>query len=193
MLWPAAAAAGEDHPACLAWRLHATACMRVRSHGPPLSPPHPGVLGCVGTARAATRALEPVRDPGMSWSMGVKQLFFPSWLQGTWWVESTFKGASFPQGNRFIGRTTPGLQKGSIIAAMPDVGAGPLSFQLRFVRSGNKVVADRPFNYRQTVDAFLGYEAVQKVDYEPENNPTRAVSQSVNFTPRGSGVDVPIR
>jgi hypothetical protein len=35
------------------------------------------------------------------------------------------------------------------------------------------VFRGRPFNIQQQVDAFLRYPAIQQVDYEPAQNPTR--------------------
>ena len=54
-----------------------------------------------------------------------------------------------PLGRRFVTRSTPGVTKASMLAALPDVGAGmdgrTVRFQLRFVRSAEEggIVADR--------------------------------------------------
>jgi hypothetical protein len=71
-------------------------------------------------------------------------------------VTSSFKGASFPLGQRFVSRATPGATKASLIAALADVGAGmeaPVVYQARFTDSQAEggVVADRAFNIQQQV------------------------------------------
>ena len=54
-----------------------------------------------------------------------------------------------PLGRRFVTRSTPGVTKASMLAALPDVGAGmdgrTVRFQMRFVRSAEEggIVADR--------------------------------------------------
>jgi hypothetical protein len=49
-------------------------------------------------------------------------------------VSSSFRDASFPLGQRFLSRATPGATKASLIAALADVGAGmdaPVTYQAR--------------------------------------------------------------
>lgn len=94
----------------------------------------------------------PVANPGVSFALRNRdrQLFYPPWLEGDWDVVASFSGASFPQGQRVMGRSVPGVLKGSIIVALPDVGAAmerPLHYRWRFTRSseaeGGGVVSDR--------------------------------------------------
>ncbi|GLC49795.1 hypothetical protein PLESTB_000309500 [Pleodorina starrii] len=132
----------------------------------------------------------PIFQPGVAWALRNRdrQLFYPSWLRGEWQVTARFAAASFPQGRRLLGRTVPGVLQGSMVVALPDVGAGmdgPVSYRARFVESpgeGGGVVADRVFNVRQLMDAFYGFEVTRKVEYEPLKNPTRLTV--VYATPR---------
>ncbi|KAF5828958.1 hypothetical protein DUNSADRAFT_16755 [Dunaliella salina] len=138
-----------------------------------------------------------ISNPGVSWTLNkrAKQLKYPDWLSGTWEVHASFVDAGFPLGKRFINREVPGFTKGSMIVALADVGAAmerPLVYQSRFLYSAEEggVVADRPFNIKQQADALLGYAAVQSVNYEPLDNPTRL--NVVWTTPRRSGSSDPL-
>ncbi|GIL49804.1 hypothetical protein Vafri_6022 [Volvox africanus] len=149
---------------------------------PLLPPPVPDLL-----AQLEGRA--PIFQPGVAWSLRNRdrQLFYPSWLAGEWEVTARFAAASFPQGRRLLGRTVPGVLKGSMVVALPDVGAAvdaPLHYRMRFMESpqGGGVVADRVFNVRQLMDAFYGFEVCRRVEYEPLENPTRMTV--VYATPR---------
>lgn len=142
------------------------------------------------SASGLAALLEPgaqVRHPGVAWSIGKrsKQLYYPDWLEGTWQAEASLDKVANPLGRRFVTRSTPGVTKASMLAALPDVGAGmdgrTVRFQMRFVRRVEEggVVADRPFNLAQLDNAFLGYEAVTSVMYNPLENPTRL---SITYT-----------
>ncbi|EFJ52741.1 hypothetical protein VOLCADRAFT_127341 [Volvox carteri f. nagariensis] len=110
----------------------------------------------------------PIFQPGVAWSRRNRdrQLFYPAWLAGEWEVTARFAAASFPQGHRLLGRTVPGVLKGSMVAALPDVGAA----------------MDGVFNVRQLMDAFYSFAVTRKVEYEPLKNPTRLTV--VYATPR---------
>ncbi|KXZ52325.1 hypothetical protein GPECTOR_10g957 [Gonium pectorale] len=132
---------------------------------------------------------EPIYQPGVAWALRNRdrQLFYPAWLAGEWEVTARFAAASFPQGRRLLGRTVPGVLKGSMVVALPDVGAAmeaPLRYRARYVRSEEEggVVADRVFNVQQLMDAFYGFEVTRRVEYEPLKNPTRLTV--VYATPR---------
>ncbi|GLI62963.1 hypothetical protein VaNZ11_005819, partial [Volvox africanus] len=149
---------------------------------PLLPPPVPDLL-----AQLEGRA--PILHPGVAWSLRnrSRQLFYPPWLAGEWEVTARFAAASFPQGRRLLGRTVPGVLKGSMVVALPDVGAAidaPLQYRMRFVESPQEsgVVADRVFNVRQLMDAFYGFEVCRRVEYDPLENPTRMTV--VYATPR---------
>lgn len=120
-----------------------------------------------------------VRSPGVAWALGTRLLFFPDWLEGEWALsDAKLEGVQTPLGRKFVNRNTPGVTKASALCGFPDVGAearGPLEFHWRFVRSESLggVVADRAFNTRSTVDGFLGFSSVQRVEYDPSREPTR--------------------
>lgn len=121
-----------------------------------------------------------LRSPGVGWALTNKQrqLFYPDWLQGTWQAEARFLNASFPLGTRFLSRATPGVTKGSIIAALSDVGLAqerPVEMLMRWTYSEAEggVVADRVYNISQQVDAFLGPGTLRSVAYDAASNPTR--------------------
>jgi hypothetical protein len=92
----------------------------------------------------------PIFQPGVAWALRNRdrQLFYPAWMRGEWEVSARFAAASFPQGRRLLGRTVPGVLKGSMVVALPDVGAAmdaPVLYRVRFVDSPREggVVADR--------------------------------------------------
>ncbi|KAG2439515.1 hypothetical protein HXX76_004868 [Chlamydomonas incerta] len=120
------------------------------------------------------------RVPRVAWALRNedRQLYYPDWMEGEWEVTARFAGASFPQGRKLLGRTVPGVLKGSMTVALPDVGAAMESdvrYRARFERDplgGGRVVADRVFNAKELMDAFYGLAVTRRVEYEPRN-PTR--------------------
>lgn len=92
----------------------------------------------------------PIFQPGVAWALRNRdrQLRYPPWMRGEWAVTARFAAVSFPQGRRLLGRTVPGALKGSMVVALPDVGAAaeaPLHYRARFKESPQEggVVADR--------------------------------------------------
>ena len=78
--------------------------------------------------------------------LGSKQVFYPSFFEGTWSVQGRLKQVTFPQGEGFLRKDVPGVTKSSMLAALPDVGAGmesPVTYQCRFSRNGDDIIADR--------------------------------------------------
>lgn len=71
----------------------------------------------------------------------------PASFQGTWAALASFEDVRLPLGPRFLSRGTPGVTKGSIMAALPDVGAAQdrvLQTSMRWVEAEEGgVVADR--------------------------------------------------
>ncbi|KAG2501908.1 hypothetical protein HYH03_000406 [Edaphochlamys debaryana] len=131
---------------------------------------------------AQLEGAQAVYYPGVSWARTNRdrQLRYPEWIEGEWQVTARFTGASFPQGQRLMGRTVPGVLRGSMAVALPDVGAAmdaPLAYRARFVREpealGGGVVADRVFNVAQVMDAHYRMPVTRRVEYAPEDNPTR--------------------
>jgi hypothetical protein len=74
------------------------------------------------------------------------QVYYPSTFEGTWNVTGVLKEVTFPQGQRFLRVDVPGVTKASMIAALPDVGAGmetPVTYQCRYARGADGVTPDR--------------------------------------------------
>ena len=92
--------------------------------------------GLVGNGFDLDAVLAPgkpsIRSPGLSWSTAKKskQVFYPSWMEGTWDVTAEFSGAYTPLGQRFTSSSTPGFTKASILA-VADVGATPVQYKAR--------------------------------------------------------------
>ncbi|KAL6758278.1 hypothetical protein V8C86DRAFT_2598778 [Haematococcus lacustris] len=168
---------------CISTALPVTAATLAPQLPPFLQAPSPGSL------LQASPSQQLISNPGNSWAFtdAGRQLYYPSWLEGTWAVSASFQGAGFPLGSRFISKAVPGVTKGSMLMAMADVGAAQdvnCLWHIRFLRTPLGVVADRSFNVQQQADALLGYEAVKSVEYEPDVNPTRLAV--VWATPRRS-------
>ena len=105
---------------------------------------------------------------------------YPGWLEGEWSVRSEFAGYEFPSASaseETIARepSTPGFQKMSL-AFLPDVGANA-TFRARFSRGRGKrakgVYEDRAFNLSEIIDAYVGADAVEEVEYDAERDANR--------------------
>lgn len=140
------------------------------------------VSGVAEELRRELRGEAPVRSPGESWDLRRflpepnpvargQQLAYPGWLEGTWNVSARFIGASEPEGKRYVTDQTPGVRQGTLLP-LPNVGQEP-SFQQRYLRAPEGAVEDRAFNAKQLMEAFLPAAVVQRVDYNPEKDPTR--------------------
>lgn len=111
------------------------------------------------------------------------QQVYPLWMRGCWNIEMSFSGFLFP--SKTISKQTltqdfgiAGFQKCSI-AQIADVGKEKVSMQMRIDRGTGW--EDRNFNLRQTIDAHLGYPAVQTVVYDGKKNPNRIGIDFVNY------------
>lgn len=134
-----------------------------------------------GTAERLRRELDgeaPVENPGVSWNLGRflpdkpgQQLIYPDWMAGTWDVATKYVSASAPLGRRYISDRTPGTRVGTLLT-IPDIGSSP-SFLQRFLRAPGGAVADRSYNIRTRIEAFLPNATSAMVSYEPEKDPTR--------------------
>lgn len=118
-------------------------------------------------ADMVTRGIPQNPGPSFAVTKKQKQLFYPPWLQvcgdevvvtiappttvppqGTWQAEGRLVGIAFPQGGQMLSPSVPGFTKGSLIAAIADVGVGqdaPIAMRMRWVDSPQEggVVADR--------------------------------------------------
>eukprot|EP01025_Chloroclados_australasicus_P030091 TRINITY_DN3014_c1_g1_i1.p2 TRINITY_DN3014_c1_g1~~TRINITY_DN3014_c1_g1_i1.p2 ORF type:complete len:321 (-),score=16.07 TRINITY_DN3014_c1_g1_i1:239-1201(-) len=125
--------------------------------------------------------VQQVKNPGVDWVIlnKDKQLFYPDWLEGLWEAQAQLVDVKFPLGKKYISRSTPGVTLASIIAALPDVGAGLdsiVEYKIRFYNSQKEggVVADRIFNIKQLLDNFSkDLVTGVMVEYDPLKNPTR--------------------
>jgi len=148
-------------------------------------------LGELITARTIT-------NPGTAFA-GPSQLYYPDWLQGEWHATSKFVAFDAPLGNRFV----PAGALESIKAPAEYGGLGNVvEYDLRYYPPAgdelgapsafgfsrgappkDKVVADRKVNTKSTTNAFMGYAAVQRVEYDPTVSPTKLVVQFSELTP----------
>ncbi|GAX27186.1 hypothetical protein FisN_13Lh264 [Fistulifera solaris] len=111
------------------------------------------------------------------------QQLYPTWMRGLWNIEMSFSGFLFP--SQTITKETllrdfaiAGFQKCSI-AHIADVGKEKVTMPMAIDRETGW--EDRVFNLRQTIDAHLGYAAVQEVLYDGKKNPNRIGINFVNY------------
>jgi hypothetical protein len=100
---------------------------------------------------------------------------FPSWMRGSWKVESKYGGYLFP--SQTISRQSltqdfvvPGFQKCSI-AQTADVGKESVTYA--WTIDPQTGWEDRQANFQQAINAYLGYPAVHQVLYDARKNPNR--------------------
>jgi hypothetical protein len=106
---------------------------------------------------------------------------FPEWMAGDWTISSTFNGFIFPSTTiskqRIVNNSLiPGFQKCSI-AATSDVGKDA-TYQFRIDPVTRQ--EDRPYNLKQSINAYLGYEAVSGV-IMAVSNPNRISIDFVDY------------
>ena len=99
---------------------------------------------------------------------------YPKFMKGEWDVSLKFAGYLFP--SKTISKddivknvNIPGFQKCSI-ASIADVGRELTTYRMKIKENGTE---DRAQTLAETIDAHLGYKAVQDVLYDPSNNPNR--------------------
>ena len=114
---------------------------------------------------------------------------YPEWLEGTWRCTATFAGFEFPSKTMSKSAlikepTIPGFQKLSLVY-VPDVGTSDVSYDVRFAKFEGieGVLEDRAFNLKSIVNAYLGKDAVESVEYEPTRDANRT---TVNIRPGAS-------
>lgn len=142
----------------------------------------PSLAAAMEPSGLASRLKE--RDPAALknrlFNIPPSQQVFPIWMRGSWNIEMSFSGFLFP--SKTISKETlfkdfgiAGFQKCSI-AQIADVGKENVTLQKVIDRETG--LEDRNFNLRQTIDAHLGYPAVQEVVYDGKKNPNRI---GINF------------
>ena len=148
----------------------------------PLTTVIPSIATAMEPAGLASRLKE--RDPAALknrlFNIPPSQQVFTVWMRGSWNIEMSFSGFLFP--SKTIPKDTllrdfgvAGFQKCSI-AQIADVGKENVILQKAIDRETGW--EDRNFNLRQTIDAHLGYSAVQDVVYDGKKNPNRI---GINF------------
>lgn len=91
----------------------------------------------------------------------VGDLFYPSWIAGTWRVKSTLIDLAAPLAPEII---TPGFQSNRSLINQP------IAFDVRFTKQLSKpVIADRAFNGLNIARAYLGDRAVLAVKVDPKS------------------------
>ena len=97
---------------------------------------------------------------------GIDNLYYPSWLAGTWDVTQTLTDTSTPLGLKYIGGPN-----GSVEIATQSLNEQkkqldvPVNLRLRYISSKFGVAEDRLFNTKQRLDAFAGRSVVSSVEY----------------------------
>ena len=123
-------------------------------------------------ARTLSERLEAqlLRRPGMG-SRSLKEAAYPPWLEGDWAVQLRLAAFTTPLGRRFV--PPAALQAVEGAATAP-----PVAYRMRFVREQRPepglfrgaprpvVMPDRAFNTKSSTDAVLGYDAVERVQYD---------------------------
>ncbi len=104
---------------------------------------------------------------------------YPDFMRGEWDVSLRFAGYLFPSTNiskdEIVKNVNiPGFQKASI-AAIADVGRDLTTYTMKINKDG---LEDRVQTLKGSIDAHLGYNAVNDVIYDPSSNPNRI---SINF------------
>lgn len=93
-------------------------------------------------------------------------LYYPSWLSGTWDVTQTLIAASTPLGLKFIGgpNGSEAIAAESFKEQTKQMNV-PVKLQLRFVTTKFGVAEDRIFNTRERLDGFAGRKVVSSIEY----------------------------
>jgi hypothetical protein len=108
---------------------------------------------------------------------------YPTWMRGEWDVLSSFSGFTFP--SKIISKerivqnaNIPGFQKCSI-ASIADIGSQNIRYRYKIdVQNGYE---DRKCNLENEINAFLKYQAISNVIYDPIVNPNRISIQFINY------------
>lgn len=107
---------------------------------------------------------------------------YPQFLHGEWTVTLSFRGYTFPsksirKDELIKSYDLPGFRKCSI-ASIADVGQEKTTYRMKIDK--NTGYEDRSSTLLQSINAHLGYNAVQSVMYDQSSNPNRL---SIDFIP----------
>mmetsp|Transcript_18159 Transcript_18159/g.49574 ORF Transcript_18159/g.49574 Transcript_18159/m.49574 type:complete len:345 (+) Transcript_18159:48-1082(+) len=106
---------------------------------------------------------------------GVDNLFYPSYLAGTWDVTQTLIQSSTPLGPIYLGG--PNGDKAIAEKAIAESQANlnrPVKLQLRYISTKWGVAEDRLFNTKNRLDSFAGRSVVSNVAYNDVGSSNRA-------------------
>ena len=132
------------------------------------------------SAKLAQRNAAALKKPLFNFAPG--RQVYPPWFEGTFETTIQFRGFEFPSISGLTKQeivsdvSVAGFQKLSI-AQLVDVGRETTTYQSRWVKdpdNGGTVVEDRAYNLKSAIDATIGYETVQSVEYDGRRNPNRA-------------------
>ena len=113
---------------------------------------------------------------------------YPKFMRGEWNVEMSFRGYLFPSTKIPKEQLTanvsiPGFQKCSI-AQLSDIGKDRVQYHIKI--DPETGYEDRQYNLQQTINAHLGYEAVEQVIYDVKSNPNRISIYFTNYRTRNA-------
>ena len=97
---------------------------------------------------------------------GIDNLYYPSWLDGTWDTTQTLIKTSTPLGLKYVGGPNGSISiaKESLAEQEKQLNI-PYAFQLKFKNTKFGVSEDRLFNTKQRLNAFAGRNVVSSVEY----------------------------
>lgn len=139
-------------------------------------------------ARIATSGS--IQQPGIMPPWAPKQLYYPRWMFGEWQVDMEFVALRTPLGRDFVPRgflqaaEAPAEEGGlgstysfrqRFYSTLPDTLDNRLRVNLGLGMPRDAIIADRAFNTRESTNAFLGWQAVDDVEYDPRAAPLRQV------------------
>ncbi|KAL4421566.1 hypothetical protein ABPG75_010857 [Micractinium tetrahymenae] len=151
---------------------------------PSLAPPRPDSLA----GRIVTQGS--IQQPGIMPPWAPKQLYYPRWMFGEWQVEMEFVALRTPLGRDFVPRgflqaAEAQAEEGGLgstysfrqrfYSTLPDTLDNQLRVNLGLGMPRDAIIADRAFNTRESTNAFLGWQAVDEVEYDPRAAPLRQV------------------
>jgi len=150
-------------------------CIERQLSGDVVNWPIAEVLPATGALRYAPSTLRV--PPQAPQTTAVSPVEFPSWMEGTWEVTATFKGAKFPGGKALKPWKGDDLRIAGVGLAtclvLPNVGSSPRPYLQRFLRGtgsdlrgGSKsssVFLDRAFSAPETLEAFWPEAKVSSV------------------------------
>ena len=120
---------------------------------------------------------------------GIDNLYYPSWLCGTWDVTQTLVDASTPLGLKYIGGPAGSetIATESFKEQQKQLNI-PVSLQFRFVDTKFGIAEDRLFNTKQRLDSFAGRSVVSSVEYANVGGSNRASVMAM-----GGSQDTPLQ